>query len=379
MLARRWWFLARRRAFTLIELLVVIAIIAILIALLLPAVQQAREAARRTQCKNNLHNLGLALHNYHDAHKMFPYNKGGTNSQGGSCGSIGAGQMCNDGRGSGFVILLPYIDQAPLYNQISSPLIANGITFPPMGPHTWTEQYPPWRQELAVLNCPSEAGGNIDWGAQQWGSSTYAFSMGDTMDWNNTGSQEWLGGAPRGAFYEYSSLSLTDLRDGSSNTVLMGEIGNWDGSGDVQGGIAVVSGQQVTENPSLCLATATGGQYNASVQLRTERGQKWHDGGMHYTGFNTVLPPNSPSCTEFNDEWHWGVFSAGSRHEGGVHVLMGDGAARFISENIDAGTPTSDVLDSSGTAPNDRGRGRSPFGVWGALGTIRQGETVGEF
>src|SRR5687767_10159551 len=101
----------RRRGFTLIELLVVIAIIAILIALLLPAVQQAREAARRTQCKNNAKQFGLALHNYLDVAKLFPYRRGGT----GSTSPVG-----NENQGSGLTLLLPYIDQGPLYNQIFS-------------------------------------------------------------------------------------------------------------------------------------------------------------------------------------------------------------------------------------------------------------------
>ena len=101
-----------RRAFTLIELLVVIAIIAILIALLLPAVQQAREAARRTQCKNNLHQLGLALHNYHDVFGAFVPKSGGTVRWGGGPCHLG-----NSERRSGFMGLMPYLDQAPLYNQ----------------------------------------------------------------------------------------------------------------------------------------------------------------------------------------------------------------------------------------------------------------------
>src|SRR5690606_28625210 len=106
----------RRSGFTLIELLVVIAIIAILIALLLPAVQQAREAARRTQCKNNLKQVGLALHNYHDVFGSFTYKSGGTDRPPSSA-------PCNLGnarRRSGWVGLLPYIDQGPLYNQIES-------------------------------------------------------------------------------------------------------------------------------------------------------------------------------------------------------------------------------------------------------------------
>ncbi len=102
-----------RRGFTLIELLVVIAIIAVLIALLLPAVQQAREAARRTQCKNNLKQFGLALHNYHDTHKVFPPRQGGSGANAG-CTSTN----CHRGRLSAFVMMAPFYEQTALFNQI---------------------------------------------------------------------------------------------------------------------------------------------------------------------------------------------------------------------------------------------------------------------
>jgi prepilin-type N-terminal cleavage/methylation domain-containing protein len=143
--------MSRRRGFTLIELLVVIAIIAILIALLLPAVQQAREAARRTQCKNNLKQIGLALHNYHDAHDCFPFGWGGTRPATGSPGYSAISQ------------LLPFFDQAPLYNTINFSL-----------PLTDPANDVPRRQELPILRCPSDfdnpqpnAGGAINYMANK--------------------------------------------------------------------------------------------------------------------------------------------------------------------------------------------------------------------
>jgi len=131
---------SKRKGFTLIELLVVIAIIAILIALLLPAVQQAREAARRTQCKNNLKQLGLALHNYHDVYGRFIYRKGGT-----------AGNPGNANRLSGFMGLMPYIEQGPLFNTVA----AGGGTGnqPPGGPVGWTG-WAEWNVTIPALLCP---------------------------------------------------------------------------------------------------------------------------------------------------------------------------------------------------------------------------------
>lgn len=118
-----------RPGFTLVELLVVIAIIGILVALLLPAVQAAREAARRMQCSNNLKQLSLALHNYHDTYKTFVYRSGGT-----CCSSVGGLQNSNRARLSGFVPLLPFYEQGPLYDRI----VAGDAANPPHGPHSWS-------------------------------------------------------------------------------------------------------------------------------------------------------------------------------------------------------------------------------------------------
>ena len=173
----RWW----QRGFTLIELLVVIAIIAVLIALLLPAVQQAREAARRTQCKNNLKQLGLALHNYHDTHGTLPIGSGITDP-----GGVGGRRQ------SGFVGMLPFIEQAPLYQQISGTYTnSGGTTWGPFQCEPWNTSYTPFTAKIPGFLCPSDAdttaGGAI-------GKTNYMFSRGDSP-WDHN---QWGGNGGRG-------------------------------------------------------------------------------------------------------------------------------------------------------------------------------------
>ena len=160
----------RRRAFTLIELLVVIAIIAVLIALLLPAVQQAREAARRSQCKNNIKQIGLALHNYHDTFSVFPYAEMMGSGQ-------AAGVVANIRNQNGLVQLLPYLDQAPLYNtfNFSAPFgkyqvagTASTVVVPAANLAASTTK-------LAVFTCPSDSGiATLDDDSTYYGCSTGA-------------------------------------------------------------------------------------------------------------------------------------------------------------------------------------------------------------
>ena len=344
--------------FTLIELLVVIAIIAILIALLLPAVQQAREAARRTQCKNNMKQLGLALHNYHDVFGRFVFGKGGTGWYAANTG--------NWGRLGGLVPLLPYVDQAPLYNQITSPGTFNGTDYPAWGPEPWKTGYTPWRTQIPALVCPSDGQPQQDWnaGRSPIAKTNYGFSNGDSINASQNARNT------RGMFAHSTCYGVSDAFDGSSNTILMAEIVRRVSDGlDVLGGTAVnVTGTD--QNPSVCEnIVGQNGQFVAGTEMRGWSGDRWCDSNVSMTGFNTVLPPNGPRCS--NDTWdgRWGVYSAQSRHVGGVQVLMGDGSVHFISENIDSG-------DSS--APDPTG-GPSPYGIWGALGTKAGSETIGEF
>lgn len=223
----------RSRGFTLIELLVVIAIIAVLIALLLPAVQQAREAARRTQCKNNLKQLGLALHNYHDTFNTFTPRATGSDCPGGSGG--------NCQWKSGFVGLLPFFEQAPLFQKIAAGgQMENGNTYPPGGPTPWDGGYPPWRQQLTMLVCPSDVSpSQSSFGI---GVTNYMFSVGDSIrfgHWERTG---------RGLFPQVRGTRFGDITDGTSNTIAMGERCRWTGdrmilgshAADVKGSIIIL-------------------------------------------------------------------------------------------------------------------------------------------
>jgi prepilin-type N-terminal cleavage/methylation domain-containing protein/prepilin-type processing-associated H-X9-DG protein len=364
----------RRSGFTLIELLVVIAIIAILIALLLPAVQQAREAARRTQCKNNMKQLGLAIHNYLDVAQMFPYRRGGTSR---------ANPDGNNNEGSGLTLLLPYLDQAPLYNQISGVQTIGGVTYQPYGDNANdTSGYTLWRTDIPSFLCPSSPNVKNAVGATlSSGLTHYGLSAGDSavhnevVGFTDTTVQTTANARRlvRGPFGYQTNRRIADLTDGTSNTVLMGEMtsARAAGSTEVLGGTARDMGDGIYNSPITCrnAMNSTTGQYTSGT-ISASRGARWARGHMGYIGITTILPPNSPSCAGmgFNSS---GVFSVQSRHTGGAHVLMGDGAVRFVSNNIDSGNlAAADPRTASGP---------SPYGVWGSLGSIAGGEVVGEF
>ena len=273
--------LRSRRGFTLIELLVVIAIIAILIALLLPAVQQARESARRTQCKNNLKQLGLAMHNYHDVHQIFP---------------VSTSQGTGNNLRSGFVGMLPFIDQATVFNAMD--MNVNGLTAPNLA---FTQK------PLAALSCPSNADSSmLHAGADNAGSITvagadYAFCVGDYMNaTSTTGSTltpTYANGVTsngRGIFSRYGwSARFRDITDGTSNTIALGEcIGAW------------------------CnWQMGWGFQSFGSMAHPINHARN--------TLKNAAAPGNHDLCIGFR-----------SFHTGGAHFVMADGAVRFVSENI---------------------------------------------
>jgi len=351
----------RKLGFTLVELLVVIAIIGILVALLLPAIQAAREAARRSQCVNKLKQLGLALQNYHDTYNLFPPGMGGTS---GSLGWTGSPPGCNFPPGnnvgalSPFVGMLPYLEQSPLYERITGDVPGPGGNWQPFGGFPFTTTYEPWTVKLAEFLCPSDSSS----GLTGTGRVNYCYSRGDTItDINNP--------KPRGMFGRWSNIRMADVRDGTSNTIAFSELCIYQERYRRKGGCANVSG--LNTNPGGCYAAIDPTDSNKIIETMASHyslvGLAWSAGHPVIQGFNTVLPPNAPRCASDRGEWAWGVFPPDSYHPGGVVGCMVDGSTHFFSGDIDTG----DVSVGQVTS------GKSPYGVWGALGSKKGQEAAG--
>ncbi|MES2793843.1 MAG: DUF1559 domain-containing protein [Planctomycetota bacterium] len=352
-----------KAGFTLIELLVVIAIIAVLIALLLPAVQQAREAARRSQCKNNLKQFGLALHNYHETYNVFPPFSGGV-------GNTTTGQRS---RASGVVMLLPYFEQGAIAQEIAG-LTGNSPA--------WTNSAP-WTRRIALMQCPADPG-NVDPlnAANTRGKRNYVFCGGDSHAGNGCGG----GGSTvpvvvesRGLFGALKCYSFRDVTDGTSNTIAMSEIVA-PMSPNSPGMMAQTLLPSASISPAACTALWNGGTrsyLDGAYRPATGdamRGYRWGDGAAFFSAFSTSTPPNSASCFAQGSRSQAcsGIFNAGSLHSGGVQVLMADGAVRMISDNINTG-------NQGAVLPDIATQGTSPYGIWGALGTRAGAEVLGEF
>ena len=332
----------RVRGFTLIELLVVIAIIAVLIALLLPAVQAAREAARRSQCINNLKQIGLALHNYVNTVGTFPpgtsiaFSNPGNPNQ--TWGTFGAHAM-----------LLPYIEQTPIYNACNF----NYTCWWDVGAAINATVF---NTKLSVYLCPS------DGKAGQANLNNYYGSLGTTTNIWNTNSTGFLG--------TYVSPPIADFMDGTSNTIAFSEalVGNLQQKDPWRAGMSGVSGGAgvnfdannvqagVLTDLQMCTQaynTGSGGTYE------NNRGFRWATGSPGITLFNTIIPPNSSNyqwsacrlgCTGCGVDFG-NYLNATSNHPGGANTLMGDGSVKFMKSSIN-------------------------MFIWWALGTRANGETL---
>jgi prepilin-type N-terminal cleavage/methylation domain-containing protein len=308
----------KRRGFTLIELLVVIAIIAILVALLLPAVQQVREAARKTQCSDHLHNLAIALHGYEGSYKMLPKMQ------------YRHTQNANGWEGHGpWVSILPYIEQKPLYDRwnfnVDYRAAANSFAH---------------NSKIDVFLCPSDR----EYPAAAPGNN-YAASAGSTINlWSTARGNGW--------FSRDREVRFAEVTDGTSNVVLLGELLTGDDSQNQTSDSDVVNH---SANPPSSVANrnfATSAELEAiglacnalptSAQLANSQcGRAWSSPYPANTAFSTSAPPNWKyrtcmfgggfgACADRD-----GIVPARSRHPGGAQVSMGDAKVRFVSENVD--------------------------------------------
>ena len=358
----------RRVGFTLVELLVVIAIIGILVGLLLPAVQAAREAARRMQCTNNLKQLTLGALNYESAHRRFPYRQGGSDGP----------ALNNKGRRSGFIAVLPFLEGNNQFALVEAgnPIAGGpgGGVSPPGGPEGWNNNYF-WRISTGFMRCPSDPSGGLDGGL-----NSYSMSMGDSIgrwqwDLNNNANN-------RGVFSRNMNMPIGALSDGTSNTLCYSErliaTANYPSASGNTGTIArsvqhrgtIAQSPNVHNNPGQCRLVSDGTFLIAGLTHQGNGGKFWHDGHPTYVAFNTVLPPNAPSCIHVVS---WGdgdpaILPPTSNHTGGVNASRCDGSVGFISQSIDTGN-----LAAPSTIA-DGGGGMSPYGVWGSLGSKSGGE-----
>ncbi len=352
----------RRKAFTLVELLVVIAIIGILIALLLPAVQAAREAARRSQCTNNLKQLGLATQNFHDTYKRFPVASREMNFKNPTLSTSSAANWdTNRIRWSWICAVLPFMEQQPLYDTFVSNYL--GSTNP------WTAN-DLTRTKIQTILCPSDGQASAV-PATDVQFTSYHCNRGDfrlDYDWYEC----------RGVFGqgEHQFKTMASIKDGTSNTMMISEVKTGvNGSKRVTEALGTGWGFTSGESPRACYDMVSNGEFTGSVQSAGWlMGWRWGDSVSVYTQWHPVIPPNGPTCGNTGESY--ALVTASSYHPGGVNVVFVDGSVHFISETIDAGN-IDDAENALGLSVNPQNySGPSLRGVWGALGSSAGGEAV---
>jgi prepilin-type N-terminal cleavage/methylation domain-containing protein len=365
--------LTKKNGFTLVELLVVIAIIGVLIAILLPAVQAAREASRRTQCSNKLRQFVLALHNHHDTQGTLP------------CASnVYSATDQNKYRISAFMPLMAFMEMTTLYERFTG-------SYPTL--HPWETGGNVFNTNLeGIFGCPSDPSRTSRTGTDL-AKTSYRISFGD---WADRCCQQ-TDDNPRGVFAGKVGVSrdFAAVADGTSNTIALSEATIAMGRGSfLQGTIAKNITSLPTEdqkpdstfNYNDCFNKANWKSYNSGVAvINNMSGMRWGDSYVVYTGFSTIFPPNSPSCArdnangesdhilrtidskQVNKANNVTLISASSYHNNGVNAALLDGTVRFVNNGIDSGTDRTLPCSSSGP---------SPFGVWGACGSINGEEAV---
>ena len=414
-----------KRAFTLVELLVVIAIIGMLIALLLPAVQAAREAARRMQCSNNLKQWGLSIHNFEGVQYRMPATFWEPIWTGQYKGNEPHGRLpCVDAY-SFRTVLLPFVEQQAMYDELHA---GAGWAAANLGGPIWEVLAHPWAtnaeygargrqvhgktktpfaEMFPSLACPSDSNCTKGSGYQQHSPASYVGSYGDTMGaWTwETIRTEWGGIKEnrmiRGVFRMHRAgdqndtqvpVTFSTIQDGLSNTMAMSEsaVSGTNDDRTIKGGVArgVIGIWQNPSTPASCLQRrGTDGMLTGDFMTGdTRKGANWGFGFHRYSLYHSALPPNSPSCSASDQSGFWGAlppndhahhYSASSYHTGGVNVLMCDGAVKFAADSIDCGDPTRRGGYHVGAESQEDHwwHGPSSRGVWGAISTPDSGES----
>jgi prepilin-type processing-associated H-X9-DG protein len=341
---------------------VVIAIIGILIALLLPAVQAAREAARRMQCSNNMKQYMIAIHNHSDAKGTLPPAR------------LTLGNYRN---WSGHAALFPFYEMTARYSALESVTSPTAAT-------TW-DGNPHASGIISALLCPSDPNGTkpgnisaVDPSVGKNGRSNIVMSRGDGI-WNcelatataRADKRDVI--QSRGLFFPYYYHTFNDVTDGTSNTIAISETVTADNptTNNIRGGVVPNAGSidsNATTRQNNCLNKRNGYTITSTVEIEEGRGNRFADGRVYFTGFHTIFPPNYPSCayktsgspsiTDTNPQ-NWGIYTMSSYHSGGANTGRLDGSVQLIAENINFGASSAVQVTA----------GQSPFGVLGALGT----------
>ncbi|MCL2120610.1 MAG: DUF1559 domain-containing protein [Planctomycetaceae bacterium] len=379
-----------RHAFTLIELLVVVIIVSVLVVLLVVLIQRSREGARRMQCENNLRQLAIAVHNFHDVQKQLPK----ANFQPQFCRE----QFLNSETGGygnrelyGFLpVLMPYLESNPYYEILTMQLNREGEAPAPWD-QAWTGELgtptigkfadsPPISQArlASMFLCPSDPmRRNLQ--AGDFGRTNYLGCRGDIW-------VHWQSPSTRGIFISGPNppIGFNHVFSGTSNVILFAEcvIGNNHGGHDVpvRGGMAYGMPFGADAVPMRCLERAgkdgklSGGQNHDVLTDMRGAGLCWLSGRQANGQFFTILPPNSPSCSSETDWPDWALNSASSYHAGGCNSVLADGSSQYISNAVTCGDLSQTALDNLDarslyeTAESVLGHSISPWGVWGAVG-----------
>lgn len=329
-----------QRAFTILELLVSIVIISLLIGLALPAIQAARESARRMQCSANLAQIGLALHNYESTHRVFPFGVGAV------LGNPGEQPITSEEsrRFSAQSQMLPFLEMGNVYDQIDfgvQPFFPDTTgdprTITGVGPNETAAQ-----AVIPVFLCPSD----IDRLKHPWGHNNYRACTGNT----------WDGSKGNGMFGLGSAVRPGDISDGLSNTAAFCEriLGDDDDtSTDMSSDLFGLSAPWTEDSFKLWCKDLTESAASSLHNTDSNGGMNWLEGNMNWTRYNHLLPPGTNAC-KADLTWNGVNMPANSRHGSIVQTLLADGSVKTISYEIDAA-------------------------VWSGLGSIAEGEVITSF